>query len=313
MKKISFIMLFTVVCLNQIIAQCQCCGSMSGFSGGESTPGAFALGKNNWLVESYADCRFFNGISNEQRVHDLGVSTTSVLTVNHMGIGIVGARYGISDRAILLVQQPMFWVSGTTVNSKTIGDLLSLVNYMALNKPGLAVDLQAGMEFPTGQAVQFSNGSSVSTGSGSFDPVAGLSIKKPFARSFIRASGFFKYTTKGFNDTYFGNFFSQQVNYTIFLSKVNASCSPDSLPVKQKPVVSLGLQLMGEWSQMQMKNNAFIENTGAYVALGALSVAVAYKGFSVPLMFSVPFYQQYHGEQNMTKFRIRVGITKTFK
>jgi len=286
---------------------------MSGFSGGESTPGAFTLGKNNWMVEAYADYRSFSGISNEQKIHDLGVSTTSALAVNYMGMGIMGARYGISDKLILLVQQPMFWINGTTVNSKTIGDILSLVNYNALNKADISVDLQGGMEFPTGQAVQFSNGSSVSTGSGSYDPVAGLSVKKPFTRSFIRASGFFKYTTKGFNDTYYGNFFSQQVNYTMFLSGVKGTCSPDSGTVKSKPVVSVGLQLMSEWSQMQMKNNAYLENTGAYLALGALSVAVAYRGFSVPLMISVPFYQQYHGEQNITKFRLRIGITKTFQ
>lgn len=316
MKKIFLIMLFAVsgACSLQVNAQCQCCGSMSGFSGGEFTPGAVSLGKGNWLAELYGDTRFFKGISNERQVREFGVSTSSATVVDHMAIAVAGLRYGISDKLVLLVQQPLFNISGPTANSKTIGDMLSLFNYTALNRGGYVLDLQAGMEWPTGTAVHFGNGSSVSTGSGSYDPVAGVSVKKNFTRSFVRAAGFFKYTTRGFNDVYYGNFCSHQLNYTYILSKSGDVCAkPDSAATKAvKPVYSVGLQLQGEWAQMQMLNNMYLENTGSYLALGAVSFAMAYKNFSVPLTLSVPLYQHYHGLQNMAVIRVRVGITKTF-
>ncbi|MCW3077825.1 MAG: hypothetical protein JWO32_2434 [Bacteroidetes bacterium] len=311
MKPVVLLIIFTLFTSLKGFSQCACCGSTSGFSGGESTPGAYPIGKNNWMVETYADYRTFNGISNEKKTIELGVSTSTAMTIKNIGIGMVGLRYGITNRTILLVQQPFFLINASDLTSKTTGDLLTLINYMLMNKSSLVIDLQGGMEWPTGQIVGFSNGSSVSTGSGSFDPVTGLSIKKPFKQAYVRGSAFFKYTTRGYNEVNFGNFFSHTLNYTYFITKTNAVCSPDSLK-KEKALVSINTQVSGEWARMQMKNNAYIENTGSYVSLAALGIAITYNGFTVPVSVSIPFYQHYHGEQNITHYRLRIGLTKTF-
>jgi hypothetical protein len=308
MKKIV-LMLLSAVAVNQAWSQCACCGSVSGFSGGESTPGAASLRRGAWLTEMYVDHRTFRGISTV-RDPELGVSTTTALVVHTMDIGLLGIRYGLTDKAVLLIQQPVFLIRTPSLNSKTTGDLMSLINYNLANNPNVVIDAQVGIEWPTGQVVQFANGSSVSTGSGSFDPVVGLSAKRSFKRSFVRANTFFKNTTKGYNDTYFGNFLGQQLNYTFFLSRSNNFCTRDSL--KEKPLVSLITQVSSEWSQQQMKQHGYIENTGSFLVLGTMGIALSYKGFTVPLSISVPMYQKYNGQQNVTSVRIRAGITKTF-
>jgi hypothetical protein len=236
----------------------------------------------------------------------------SGLAINSMNIGIVGIRYGISNKLSLLLQEPMFLINSSSVNSRTIGDMLSLANYFPVNKPTIKIGLQAGMEWPTGQMLQISNGSAISTGSGSYDPVAGVNLLKPLKNSFIRASGFFKYTTKGFNDTYYGNFFGHQLNYTVFLKRASTTCSIDTLN-RSKPLLSMNFQVAGEWTQAQLKNNVVLENTGSYVVLGSIGSTISYNGFAIPITFSLPLYQNFLGEQNQTKFRLRIGITKTFK
>jgi hypothetical protein len=312
MKKYSLFMLLMILGLDQSRSQCPCCsGSTSGFSGGESSPGLFVLGKKKWMAEMYSEYRSFAGVSKSPQTDRMGAQTTA-LAINSMDIGIVGIRYGLTNRTSLLLQQPMFLINSSSVNSKTVGDLLWLVNYFPVNKPGLIIGLQAGMEWPTGQIVEISNGTSISTGSGSFDPVAGINVLKPLKNSFFRASGFFKYTTKGFNGTNYGDFFGHQLNYTMFLNKRSNACSIDTVK-KSKPVLSVNVQLAGEWSQAQLKDNVFLANTGSYVMLGSVGSTIAFNGFAVPITFSLPLIQNFNGEQNQTKFRLRIGITKTFK
>lgn len=311
MKRIICILFVFTTQLNH--AQCYCCGSTSGFSGGESGLGDVALQKNSLALETTLDLRSFNGIKSQSRSQEFGVSTTTALPINSMAIGIVGLRYGINNRTALLLQQPLFLINSPSLSTKTFGDLLALVNYRLLTRERFLLDGQSGLEFPSGQFVALSNGSSVSTGSGSWDPVAGLSAKFPGDKGSFRLAGFFKYSTKGYHETYYGNFFGHQLDYTRLLSRSAASCSADSVRAgRERPVLSLRVQVSGEWSQMQRNNNAYLENTGSYVALAGLGFTFSYKGFAVPVTLSTPLIQQFHGEQNSTAFRFRIGISKVF-
>jgi hypothetical protein len=308
MKKIILLVLFAGLYLNKSVAQCACCGSPSGFSGGDLSPGASSLGRNQWQAEAYYDYRAYSGIS-----HSVSESNSVLLPVKNTHIATAIVRYGINNRTMLFVQQPAFLINTSQASTKTFGDVLTLVNYRVLNYGSFCIDAQAGIEWPTGTLVMLSNGSSISTGSGSYDPVAGLAVRKTFERSFVRASTFFKYTTKGFNGTYFGNFFGQQLNYGWFLTRPANICSPDSVSSrKNKLQASLNLMLSGEWTQAQMKDHGYIANTGSYLALGSAGITFIFKTVSVPVLVSLPFYEMYHGEQNQNTFRIRLGITKTF-
>ncbi len=310
MKKIFFILL-GLFSFYFDSAQCACCGSSSNFSAGELTPTAYALGKRQIMGELYTDLRFFNGTSHSTHSDHQNQVTAPVL--NNMAIEIIGLRYGISNKVSLLIQQPYILINSSATSSKAFGDLLSLINYKVYGRSNFVIGLQLGMEWPTGQYVLINGSNSISTGSGSYDPVAGFNMVRSFKRSALRASGFFKYTTKGFNGTNYGDFFGHQLGYNYFLKNPVVTCSSDS--TKQ---ISSGLswsilcQLSGEWSQSQFSEHAMLANTGSYLALAGIGTSFGFKGFSIPIMLSVPFYQSYYGEQNQTQFRIRIGLTKTF-
>jgi hypothetical protein len=310
MKKISF-MLLGFVYVNLISGQCACCGSSSNLSAGETTPMAYSLNKKQWLAELYSDYRSFTG-SGSNTLSDHQIS--NALSIKDMVITGVGLRYGINNRTALVIQQPYIFMNATTTRSEAFGDLLSLLNYRASSRSNFIVGLQAGMEWPTGQYIISATGNSISTGSGSYDPVAGFNVIKAFKRSNIRANAFFKYTTQGFNQTNYGDFFGHQLGYSYFVLQQNPSCTPDSISGNSNDRISLCLnvQLSGEWSQAQMKDHAMLPNTGSYVALAGAGIVIGCKGFSIPLMVTVPVYRQFYGEQNLNVFRIRIGLTKTF-
>jgi len=82
--------------------------------------------------------------------------------------------------------------------------------------------------------------------------------------------------------------------------------------LKNKVLMSLIVQVAGEWSQMQLKDHTYLENTGSYVALCSLGTTAAFKGFTIPIMFSLPFYHDFRGEQNQNPIPFKIGLTKTF-
>ncbi len=310
MKKTIFI-LFAVINVNLVSGQCSCCGSSSNISAGEVTPAAYALGKKQLFGELYSDFRFFNKPADHLSI-DHQNQTSSALNINSMVITTIGLRYGISSKATLLVQQPYIFINAATSSSKAFGDLLSLINIKVFDKSKFIIGLQAGMEWPTGQYILSGSGNSISTGSGSYDPVAGLNVMKSFKNSAIRASGFFKYTTNGFNNTNYGNFFGHQIGYSYFLFNKPATCTKDSVSKPSKPTLAINAQISGEWSQAQIKENISVPNTGSYLVLAGLGATLGFKGFTIPVSVTVPLYHQYYGDQNQNTLRLRVGLTKIF-
>lgn len=310
MKKLIFILLGCTY-VNLFFGQCSCCGSSSNLSAGETTPTANTLNKKQWFGELYSDVRSFSGTMNTVSADH---SNNEALNAKSMVIAGIGLRYGINSKTSIVIQQPYIFINATSVSSKAFGDLLSLINYKALSKSNFIVGLQAGMEWPTGQYIQSGSGNSISTGSGSYDPVAGLNIIKAFKNSNIRANAFFKFTTMGFNQTNYGDFFGHQLGYSYFLLNSVASCSPDSISKRNQIGVSLSvnIQISGEWSQSQTKDHGMIANTGGYVSLTGVGLTFGFKGFTVPVVMSIPVYQQFYGDQNQNTLRLRVGLTKTF-
>jgi len=67
----------------------------------------------------------------------------------------------------------------------------------------------------TGQLLEISNGSSISTGSGSFDPVAGFNILKSLKNRLFRTSGFLNTLPRDIMEPTLATFW-HQLNYTLF-------------------------------------------------------------------------------------------------
>jgi hypothetical protein len=311
MKKLIFILL-GCLSVDLFFGQCACCGSSSNLSAGEITPMAYSLNKNQWLGELYLDYRSFSGTVNPG-IADHTINTA--VNIKDMVITGMGLRYGINSKTSLVIQQPYIFINGTSTSSEAFGDLLSLINYKAFSRSNFIIGMQAGMEWPTGQYIVSGSGNSISTGSGSYDPVAGLNIVRAFKNSNLRANAFFKYTTKGFIQTNYGDFFGHQLGYSYFILNPASSCSPDSISKNKNQngtSLSLNFQFSGEWSQAQMKDHVMIVNTGSYVNLAGIGITVGFKGFTIPVSLYVPVYQKFHGVQNRNVIRVRIGLTKTF-
>jgi hypothetical protein len=307
MKKIIFILLGLLLA-NFGFSQCACCSAPTGFSGGDVSPANYALGKKQMMVELYDDSRFFNGISHQ---HNIDHNQSSATPINYMAIGILGFRYGISSKLNLSLQLPYIYIGAQTQSSNAFGDAVSLLNYTIFNKRNVILAAQLGMEWPTGQSLQVNGLNSVTTGSGSYDPLMGMNISKIMNKGVLRASTFFKYTTKGFNDTYYGNFWANQLMYQHYLVSPAMVCGKDSSSATSFGC-SMIAQLSGEYLQAQFREHGAVENTGSYSVLAAIGAGFNFKGFSIPILFTIPLYQDLNGEQNITQFRLRIGLTKTF-
>lgn len=293
--------------VNAVRSQCACCASTSGFSAAGSSPSVFNLKKNQVLVEAYADYRMYRGLQVPANYEGV-LPDSAFLRIRNAGTGILGVRYGISNRLNLVIQQPYFSIHANTMSSQTFGDLTTVLSAVVLKRPGSALSLQAGLEWPVGKAT-VTGANTIITGSGSYDPIMGMTYSRLFGRSMLNAAAYFKYTTKGFNNTWFGNSFSHQLGYNYNLLSPS-DCSADSLA--QKPALFLSLQCSGEWMQPQMKDHALVANTGGYAVLASCGMVFSFRGFSVPLLLSLPVYRYLHGIQNTEALRIRIGITRTF-
>jgi hypothetical protein len=307
MKNYFYFVLLLILGNTNVRSQCACCASPSGFSATGSSPTTYMLKKNQLLVEAYADFRAFNGLT---QTHGSEKSTldSSFLRIHNVRTGILGVRYGITGKLALMIQQPYFSIYSNSNSSNTFGDLLSMLNLVVFSKNNHLVNLQAGLEWPTGGKAKFSNGNTIIAGSGSYDPVGGVSYSKRMVNSLFTANVFFKYSMRGFDNTRYGNALSHQLIYNYNILK-NKNCSPDSV---LKPSLFLGVQWFGEWAQIQFKDYVVLPNTGGYTNLIGAGLVYSYKGFSIPLFISCPVYRYLHGIQNYEQFRIRIGISKTF-
>lgn len=310
MKKLIFVLL-GCICFNLNFGQCSCCGSSSNISGGEATPTAYSLNKRQLVVELYSDYRTFTGNST---VNTIDHQISSAVNLKNVVVGGIGLRYGINNKTTLVIQQPYIFVNASTTSSNAFGDLLSLINYRLFSKSNFIIGLQAGIKWPTGQYILSGNGNSISTGSGSVDPVAGFSMIKAFRKSNVRAITFFKYATTGFNKVNYGDFFAHQFVYNYFVLSPLNSCVVDSMPQKKADGISLSIntQIYGEWLQAQTKDHAMLTNTGGYISLVGVGLTFGFKGLTIPILISVPIYQQFYGNQDQNTLRLRVGLTKTF-
>lgn len=291
-------------------AQCGCCGpGGSGFSGTESTPGVYTLRKKQILVEAYSEYRSYKGSDKSQ--NDADISSLAPI-IKDLEIGILGIRYGISNKASLVLQQPYFVVRTNMSTNNSPGDLMSLVNYNLVNKAKFNLAVQAGMEWPTGNNNNAGINSSAAMGSGSFDPVAGINFIRIGTRSSLRAGIFAKYSTLGFDQIRYGSFLGHQLGYSYFLINRSNACCSDSTAKSCNCALSLNAIISGEWIQPQLQNHIYIDNTGGYSVLGNIGATFNIKKLSIPVIVSIPCYSKLRGYQELNTLRVRVGISLTF-
>ena len=300
-------------------AQCSCSGSSSSVSFGETGSSSLSLKKNQWTAEIFGDYRSFtqshttHDHSSHLHNHDSATANSSSSELKNMLIALGGIRYGLTNRITLSLQQPHIWLNAMPQSTSGLGDLMFIATAKLFDKNDFSGAMLAGAEFPTGIKSKLSGENNLAIGSGSFDPVVGFVLVKAWQKSFIRANVFYKHSTIGYDKTNFGSFLNHNLTYSYKLKEENSECAVDSLnDESDKFSWTVFSNISGEWYSEQVKENITIENTGGYMLLTGIGTQLGFGKWFIPLSFTIPVLQHFHGEQSQTKFRTKIGIIKTF-
>lgn len=296
---------------------CSCCNGNSGnVSFNYASNGVGELKKGQLQAELLTEQRVFKSLTadeTESALNSYGLVTNTKNLVAALGKFSIG----LSNRFSLSLIAPYVFMHGKMYNStaekteelntKSFADIsiLSSFSLYANCTSQLTCIVIGGMELPTARKGINTNGLIV--GSGSFDPIVGVSIKKELKKATFKANAGYKYTTSGYEGIDFGNSFNYSVSTLYSLTKR----SIDSIAIcKRKPMVNALLICSGESIAEQYKKNVLLYNTGSHrMYLGAGLSFLTDKRCSFYSMFDVPVWQQQNGIQNFTAFKIKVGFS----
>jgi hypothetical protein len=306
MKKIC---LFFVVAfaITKAFSQCACCaGAGVGSSNGDYNNGILTLPKKMIMVESYADYRT---IKNGNAPED------DEKLLKSMFISSLGLRYGITNKITVSALLPYVSLHTNSGNDKGIGDLILMSTFNVYSKNNFNLALQAGIELPTGirKNSNFDN-TTVIVGSGSFDPIFGIAFSKRWGKLTMQGNGFYKNTTSGFENNYYGSLSTQNLIISYLLKGKSNFCSTDASAKNE--TLKFGVNIFGgyygEWLDKLKENDIVDENSGHYLGFATLGANIFYKKWAFPLTVSIPLIKKMNGQQNDAGYRLRLGIIKSF-
>jgi hypothetical protein len=266
----------------------------------------FDLTKKTIITEAYADYRTIqNGTAIEQ----------DEKLLRNMSIVSVGLRYGINDKLTIAALLPYVSLHTNSGNDNGLGDLILMSTYSVYQKNNFNLALQAGVELPTGirKSSNFDN-TTVIVGSGSFDPMLGVSFSKRWGKLTLQGSGLYKYTTKGFENNHYGSLSTQNLSVSYRILGDNNFCAIGKDTKKETSKVGLSLfgGYYGEWLGSIIEDEIIDENSGYYLGFTNVGTNFSYKTWTIPLTFSLPIVNHLNGNQNKAGYRVRLGIIKAF-
>jgi len=303
-------MIFIVVALlatTQTFSQCACCAAAgAGSSNGDYSNGVLTLQKNLLVVEAYGDYR---------TIHASNAPVMDEQLLKSMFISSVGLRYGITNNITISALVPYVFLHTNTGDDNGISDLFLMGMFNVYSKNNFNFALQAGVKLPTGiqKSSNFDN-STVIIGSGSYDPLFGAMVAKRWNKITLLANGFFKYTTQGFHNNYYGKLTSHNLSLSYKIKSPTGVCALDSL--NKNTVSNIGWSVTvgycGEWIDKTIEDDVVDPNSGGYSGFATLGTNFSFKKWSFPLTVSLPVVSKLNGIQNDAGYRIRLGIIKSF-
>ncbi len=316
MKQFLAILILGALSITQTNAQCACCaGASIGSSNGDNNNAAITLPKGKWMVEAYGDYRTFEkAVESHHGEEEGGDHAVSETPLSNLTIGSLGIRYGVSDKIMVAALAPYVFIGTDKGGENGFGDLMLLSTFRMVSKNNFNFGLMAGVEVATGQKkASACDETTVVVGSVSVDPMAGFALGKGWNKWTLKANALAKYTTKGFDDSYYGSLMVQNVTLGYQLKGMNALCTPDS-----SSSANSGFNwnvfggYYGEWLGKIEEEGVTDENSGYYCGFASIGTSIGGSSWSIPVSFLMPVVQQLNGTQNHTMYRVRIGFTKTF-
>lgn len=314
MKKI-IVMTALIVVTKNTYSQCACCaGAGSGSAGGDYSSNTLTLKKKQFMIEGYTDYRTII-IEEEGGSHDMVDTLAPEETpLKSMMLNSLGIRYGITNRITVSALLPYVLLNTTKGKDNGLGDLILLSTFNVLKKNTFSLALSAGVELPTGvQKGSRFDETTVVVGSGSFDPMAGISFIKGWNRLSLQGNALYRNTTKGFDDMVYSSVSFQNLGLAYTIKGHNASCQQDTVCSQHNFNWSVFGGYYGEYlSKIKEADGEYDSNSGYYVGFATFGTAISKKGWSIPITVSLPVIQYMNGDQNIAGYRIRIGIMKKF-
>lgn len=305
---LGLVSFFTLLSTSSM-AQCACCaGAGMGASGDPSMIFSTPM-KRQFIVDAALDYR---SVQEGLMSHAMVMSET---TLQSMFISSLALRYGISDRFAVSVQQPYLFIKTALGNDRGLGDMQLNGQWRLFSQARLNVVLNGGIELPVGiqKAASFEQSTSV-IGSGSFDPVLGISFGWKHDRLAFSGAGVFKKTTNGFQHNNYGSSSLQSLGISYQAFGEPSSCNTDSLKEKEKakPSVVLHIAYLGEWLDKLVEDDTKDDDSGYYVGYIAGGVSTSFGKWSLPMNVGYPVLCNMNGMQNNPGIRFRIGLTRAF-
>lgn len=306
MKNIFFavVLFFTTI---YTFSQCACCaGAGIGSLNGDYTNGILTLPKSRVVLEAYSE---YKTIKNG----DAPEGDEKLLT--SMQINSFGIRYGISKDFTLSAILPQIRLFTNNGSDNGIGDLILLGTYNFYQDNSLNFAIQGGFELPTGvQKESAFDNTTIIVGSGSYDPMIGLLISKKWNKLTLNTNVLYKKTNLGFQNNYYGSLSTHSFSFTYRIKGESSICSIDKEATSPKSNFGLSTNLgfSGEWLDKLTEDSIEDNDSGHYLGLANLGVALSYKKWAIPISFSQPVINRMNGTQNDFGYRFRIGIIRAF-
>lgn len=306
MKTLTLILLLAFAA-TQSYSQCACCaGAGTGSSNGDYNNGILTLPKHTVVAEAYADYR---------TIKDGDAPEDDEKLLTGMAVTSVGLRYGLAKRVTVSALLPYVFLYTNSGSDQGVGDLVLLSTFSVLSTKGFNIAIQAGAELPTGiqKSSRFDN-STVVIGSGSTDPMAGVAFWKRWDKLTLQGNGLYKWTTRGFNDNYYGNVSNHSVSLSYHIKGDENFCSLDSVakPQSAKLGVSVFAGYSGEWIDKIEEDKEVDPSSGYYACFATVGTGISLRKWYFPLTVSIPVISKMNGAQNDVGYRVRMGVIRAF-
>lgn len=334
-RKIFLALLLATFSANQITAQClgSCsCSTANTETAGHKTTEA----KGEWLITTGYSVTHYTPFSDDELIK-FATDSASVYTVNSQQSFKAGLQYNLTDRLRLSAVMPynlsydnregMVHTSTHTMvndygNVHGFGDVTVFAKYQWLKSNNWSLETGLGLKLPIGQTNTSTSTGLVAPphlqpGTGSWDPVASLQVRRMWGRWLISEDVFGKIATTA-NDHNMGNYVGATTSVNYQLIRQSAS--------KNTGLALLGGALVEYNSKMKMPVNhnhggdpvpdqeiVPFDNSGftRIIAISGIVISPG-KHFNVPLTCSVPVFEEYNGHQVSMKWKASAGFNVSF-
>lgn len=310
-------------------------GLGSGMAGPINTLPAETLSQGQWTAGFRTEYLELDDISNNKLAR-LSKNGKAAHSTDYLISPSIGAAYGVTDNFMIAGQLPYVKRNGIREaghhddeggheeegeheeevgsveklgDSRGIGDAALYGQYRFLNdeSSGLQAAVLLGVKMPTGETREKTNAgerfeAEHQPGSGSWDPLLGLAVSRPWNAVSLGASVLYSHATEGSQDTDLGDGVYYGVSLSHRLGTSGSHRHHDHGPHAEWDAV---LELNGEWRDKVDIDGADDNNTGGHVLFIAPGVRYGSSGsWAAALSVGVPLINHLNGIQSEPDWRV---------